>query len=64
MNPASSVTGAVRFWRGGNPYRSTAARKILSWRPDVRHRTAVTEAVRQLLDEEPTRGSLGRADEP
>ena len=57
MNPASSVTGAVRFWRGGNPYRSTAARKILSWRPDVRHRTAVTEAVRQLLDGEPTRGS-------
>ena len=52
-----SVTGAVRWWRGGNPYKSTAAREILSWRPAVRHRTAVAEAVQHLLGEDPTRGS-------
>jgi nucleoside-diphosphate-sugar epimerase len=57
MNSASSVTGAVRFWRGGNPYGSTAAREILSWRPEVCHRTAVAEAVRHMLGEDPTRGS-------
>jgi nucleoside-diphosphate-sugar epimerase len=55
--PVGSVTGAVRWWRGGNPYTSAAAREILSWRPDVRHRRAVAQAVRQLLGEDPARGS-------
>ncbi|NNG15032.1 MAG: NAD(P)-dependent oxidoreductase [Gemmatimonadales bacterium] len=55
--PVGSVTGAVRWWRGGNPYRSTAAHEVLSWTPDVRHRTAVAEAVRQSCDEHPARGS-------
>jgi nucleoside-diphosphate-sugar epimerase len=48
--PVGSVTGAVRWWRGGNPYRSSAAREALSWRPNVRHRTAMAEAVRRSLE--------------
>ena len=49
--PVGSVVGAVRWWRGGNPYRSTAARETLSWRPEVDHRSALAAAARQLRDE-------------
>jgi len=44
----STLTGAVRFWRGGNPYRSAAARDRLGWQPDIDHRILVAEAVRRL----------------
>lgn len=46
----STLVGAVRFWRGGNPYRSTAAREALGWQPPVHHRTAVAEAVRSVAE--------------
>ncbi len=44
-----TLRGAVRFWRGGNPYRSTAAVRDLGWRPAIAHREAVPEAVRAAL---------------
>jgi len=50
----STLTGAVRFWRGGNPYRSAAARHVLGWRPDAHHGTLVAEAVRQIARSSPT----------
>jgi len=28
---------AVGYWRGGDPYNSAAARKILGWRPVIDH---------------------------
>jgi len=46
----STLAGAVRFWRGGNPYRSAAARDRLGWRPDIHHGTLVAEAVRPLAE--------------
>jgi nucleoside-diphosphate-sugar epimerase len=45
----AKVSGAIRFWRGGNPYTSEAAIRRLHWSPGVRHREAVTRAVRALL---------------
>lgn len=42
-----SLTGAVRFWRGGNPYRSNAAHADLGWHPLVRHAEGVREAARE-----------------
>ncbi len=44
-----TMTGAVRFWRGGNPYRSHAARADLGWRPVIRHAEGVREAARAAL---------------
>jgi nucleoside-diphosphate-sugar epimerase len=41
-----TLSGAVRFWRGGNPYTSERARAELGWAPDVRHREVVAELVR------------------
>lgn len=40
--------GALRFWRGGNPYNTDAARRILDWVPAIRHREGVPLAVRSL----------------
>jgi nucleoside-diphosphate-sugar epimerase len=42
-----TITGAVRFWRGGNPYSSARAREELGWRPEVRHREVITKLVRR-----------------
>jgi nucleoside-diphosphate-sugar epimerase len=42
-----TLSGAVRFWRGGNPYTSARARAELGWAPRVRHREAIAELVRR-----------------
>jgi len=43
-----TLTSAVTFWRGGNPYTSDRAREELDWRPAVDHRARITAAVRRL----------------
>ncbi len=43
-----TITGAVRFWRGGNPYTSARAEAELGWKPNVAHREAITALVRRL----------------
>jgi nucleoside-diphosphate-sugar epimerase len=42
-----SITGAVRFWRGGNPYTSARAAKELGWTPSVPHGRRIAELVRR-----------------
>jgi len=42
-----TLTGAVRFWRGGNPYTSERARTELGWTPAVNHREAIAKLVRR-----------------
>jgi nucleoside-diphosphate-sugar epimerase len=44
-----TLTGAVRFWRGGNPYRSHAARTDLGWHALIRHAEGVREAARDAI---------------
>ena len=44
-----TLTGAVRFWRGGNPYRSHAARTDLRWHALIRHAEGVREAARDAI---------------
>jgi len=44
-----SVRGAVRFWRGGDPYDHHAATATLGWAPTVRHREALLDAARTYL---------------
>jgi nucleoside-diphosphate-sugar epimerase len=36
-----TVRTAVGYWRGGDPYRSAAAREILGWRPGIDHRVEI-----------------------
>ena len=43
-----TLTSAVSFWRGGNPYTSDRARAELDWRPSVNHREKVTGIVRRI----------------
>ena len=43
-----TLTGAVRFWRGGNPYTSERARTELGWTPEVPHRERISALVRQF----------------
>jgi nucleoside-diphosphate-sugar epimerase len=43
-----TITGAVRFWRGGNPYTSERAGEELGWAPTVPHREAVAAIVRRM----------------
>ena len=43
-----TITGAVRFWRGGNPYTSERAQEELGWKPAVPHRQAIASLVRRL----------------
>jgi len=42
-----TLTGAVRFWRGGNPYSSERAQAELDWCPGVDHREAVSALARR-----------------
>jgi nucleoside-diphosphate-sugar epimerase len=42
-----TITGAVRFWRGGNPYTSERARAELGWSPVVPHRQVIAALVRR-----------------
>ncbi len=42
-----TLTGAVRFWRGGNPYSSDRAQAELGWRPVVAHQEQITTLVRR-----------------
>jgi nucleoside-diphosphate-sugar epimerase len=42
-----SITGAVRFWRGSNPYTSARAAKELGWTPSVPHGRRIAELVRR-----------------
>jgi nucleoside-diphosphate-sugar epimerase len=43
-----TLTGAVNFWRGGNPYTSDRAGAELGWQPSVDHRQAVAATVRRI----------------
>jgi nucleoside-diphosphate-sugar epimerase len=43
-----TLTSAVSFWRGGNPYTSDRAHEELGWRPSVDHRAMIAAAVRRL----------------
>jgi nucleoside-diphosphate-sugar epimerase len=42
-----TITGAVRFWRGGNPYTSARAEAELGWRPSVAHQARIAALVRR-----------------
>jgi len=44
-----TLTGAVSFWRGGNPYTSDRAHSELDWRPSVDHRQAIVASVRRIM---------------
>jgi nucleoside-diphosphate-sugar epimerase len=43
-----TLTGAVRFWRGGDAYNSDAIRRDLSWNPTIEHPTALVDALRAV----------------
>ncbi len=42
------ASGAIRFWRGANPYKATAATRELQWRPTITPRQGVVDAVRAI----------------
>lgn len=46
-----SMTSAVRFWRGGNPYTSDKVRRELGWSPTIKHVSGVEKAARFILSE-------------
>jgi nucleoside-diphosphate-sugar epimerase len=43
------ASGAIRFWRGANPYKATAATRELQWRPSITPRQGVVDAVRAIV---------------
>jgi len=43
-----TVRTAVGYWRGGDPYRSDAARQVLGWRPAIDHKVEI-EALAQTF---------------
>lgn len=43
-----SISSAVRFWQGGNPYSSEKAVRELGWRPGSRHEDAIARSVQAL----------------
>jgi len=45
---AASPSGAVRYWRGGNPFSVAAARRELGWNPPIGHREGLPAAVRAI----------------
>ncbi len=54
--PSHRLQGAVRYWHGGNPYTSEAARAALGWAPRVAHRAALPLAVRAAMAEGHNKG--------
>ncbi len=46
---ATGPSGAIRYWRGGNPFNVAALRRELAWKPPVRHREGIPLAVRAAL---------------
>lgn len=44
--PGTVKTG-VGYWRGGDPYRSDAARQVLGWRPNIDHRAEIERLARE-----------------
>lgn len=47
-----SFSSAVRFWRGGDPYSSRAAREVLGWNPALNPTDALDEALAAASDTE------------
>lgn len=45
-----TITGAVRFWRGGNPYTSARAEAELGWKPSVPHQDRVARLVHRYAN--------------
>lgn len=43
-----TITGAVRFWRGGNPYSVDRVRAELDWAPEVPHEERIAALVREF----------------
>jgi nucleoside-diphosphate-sugar epimerase len=43
--PGTVKTG-VGYWRGGDPYRSDAARAVLGWRPTIDHNVEIEQLAR------------------
>lgn len=43
-----TLTGAVRFWRGGNPYAVERVREELAWNPAVNHEERIAALVREF----------------
>jgi nucleoside-diphosphate-sugar epimerase len=41
-----TVRTAVGYWRGGDPYRSSAAREVLGWRPVIDHKVEIEQLTR------------------
>lgn len=41
-----TVRTAVGYWRGGDPYDASAARKVLKWRPDIDHGAEIERLAR------------------
>ena len=46
---ATGPSGAIRYWRGGNPFNTAALRSDLAWVPPVRHREGIPLAVRAAM---------------
>jgi nucleoside-diphosphate-sugar epimerase len=57
-----SLGSAIRFWHGGNPYTSERARRVLGWRPTIRHAEGVENATRVILSA--AKDLLGGARDP
>ena len=47
---ATGPSGAIRYWRGGNPFNTAALRRELAWEPPVRHREGIPLAVRAAMN--------------
>jgi nucleoside-diphosphate-sugar epimerase len=43
--PGTVRTG-VGYWRGGDPYDASAARKVLGWKPDIDHEREIEQLAR------------------
>jgi nucleoside-diphosphate-sugar epimerase len=51
LSPGTQPTkaiGAIKWWRGGNPFDASPARRELDWHSEVRHREGLPAAARWL----------------